>query len=75
VYVPNKLFANQYQTRFFLLTNGRMLHVDRRMVVGKATTEILYYKSLLYYVSMQRMSVQALEFCRHLSPRIKSSFN
>jgi len=32
--------------------------------------EILYYKSLLYCVYMQRMPVQALEFRLHLSPRI-----
>jgi hypothetical protein len=46
------------------------MHVDKRMAVGKATKEILYYKIVLYHVYMQRMSVQALEFHCHLSPRI-----
>jgi hypothetical protein len=32
--------------------------------------EILYYKILPYYVYMQRMPVQGLEFRLHLSPRI-----
>jgi hypothetical protein len=50
------------------------VHVDKRMAVGKATKEILYYKNLLYYVYVQRMSVQALEFRLHLSPRIDSFF-
>jgi hypothetical protein len=32
----------------------------------------MYYKIVLYYVYLQRMSVQALEFRHHLSPRINS---
>jgi hypothetical protein len=51
------------------------VHVDKRMVVGKATKEILYYTIVLYYVYMQRMSVQALEFRRHLPHVLIYSFN
>jgi hypothetical protein len=42
--------------------------------VDNATKETLYYQTVLYYVYMQRMSGQALQFRRRLSPRINSLF-
>lgn len=50
------------------------MHIDKGMAVDNATKETLYYQTVLYYVYMQRMSGQALQFRRRLSPRINSLF-
>lgn len=50
------------------------MHIDKRKAVDNATKDTLYYQTVLYYVYTQRMSDQALQFRRRLSPHINSLF-